>query len=84
MAGGTPLTPPSNTPLPLLVLVRYSDAVSIDTIPAISLMIRTIGKLPSSDCKYSIARAVIRFFLSLSINSWVSEGICIEDMRITS
>ena len=61
--GGIPLIPPTKTPLPLLALLRYCPAINITALPAISLMLRTIGLWPLSSFKFSKLKAVI--FLSI-------------------
>ena len=43
LAGGIPLMPPSNTPLPWLAELKYCPAINIIALPAISLILRTIG-----------------------------------------
>ena len=47
LVGETPVTPPSTIPCPSLVLLRYSAAISITLLPAISLIALTTGIPPT-------------------------------------
>ena len=46
--GATPEIPPNMAPCPLLKLLKYSAAINMDALPAISLIERITEKIPSS------------------------------------
>ena len=61
--GGTPVIPPSISPLPSKTLLRYSAAINIEVAPTISLIaLTTVNTLPSSR-RYSNERAVMFFII---------------------
>ena len=46
--GVTPAIPPNNKPLPRLTLLKHSEAIRIEVLPAISLIERIKGIIPES------------------------------------
>ena len=62
--GVTPVIPPSITPLPPCKLLRYSDAIRTEVIPAISLIDSTTGIFPLLSLIFSNAIAVTFFLIS--------------------
>ncbi len=66
LVGGIPLIPPTKTPFPLFALLRCCPAISITALPAISLILRTIGLCPLASFRFSKLNAVIFFSIIFS------------------